>query len=141
MSRPVPSHFRWYKTERHTTLFTCDAKAPLTTRMILCTLFVIVALYAYYKIDKYFHDQRIDDVSKKCVLVTGCDSGFGSVLPVRLDTYGVTCFAGCLTQDGVDRLKEKCSDNVKPLLIDVADSESIQSAFDYVKSNIPAGKG
>jgi len=34
--------------------------------------------------------------SNRCVLVTGCDSGFGNELARRLDAYGLTVYAECL---------------------------------------------
>ena len=38
-------------------------------------------------------------MTKKAVLITGCDTGFGNLLAKRLANEGVTVFAACLTQN------------------------------------------
>ncbi|KAI8794233.1 retinol dehydrogenase 7 [Biomphalaria glabrata] len=77
----------------------------------------------------------------KYVLVTGCDSGFGQRLTTRLDNLGFKVFAGCLTEDGRQYLSKSCSKNVVPFLLDVRSNESIQSALDLVKQNLPKDIG
>ncbi|KAK0053109.1 retinol dehydrogenase 7 [Biomphalaria pfeifferi] len=77
----------------------------------------------------------------KYVLVTGCDSGFGQRLATRLDNLSFKVFAGCLTEDGRLYLSKNCSENVVPFLLDVRSNESIQSALDLVKQNLPKDIG
>lgn len=54
------------------------------------------------------------DVSKRelGVLITGCDSGFGSDLAWELQRKGFVIFAGCLTEDGMKQFKGKSMDMV-----------------------------
>ena len=66
----------------------------------------------------------------------GCDSGFGRLLAVSLDLKGVHVYAGCLLPSSVEELKDKCSQRMKPVLIDVTDSRSVQNAAEYVKDEL-----
>ena len=70
---------------------------------------------------------------QKCVFITGCDSGFGSALARRLDGQGVPVFAGCFTETGARDLKEKASDRLHTVLVDVASPESIANAYSYIR--------
>ena len=75
------------------------------------------------------------------ILVTGCDTGFGNVVAKRLDGMGCHVFAGCLTEAGETDLRKSCSDRLKTIQMDVAKSESIQKAFDFVTKHLPTGSG
>lgn len=44
---------------------------------------------------------RITDLTKKAVLITGCDTGIGNELAKRLDSLGFRVFAGCLKVQSV----------------------------------------
>ncbi len=43
--------------------------------------------------------------SKNIVVITGCDTGFGFTLANRLALMGYVVIAGCLTKEGVERLR------------------------------------
>ena len=65
--------------------------------MYWCLLCILVALGVYY----YMHRRRslwVGDQGLKCIFITGCDSGFGKGLAIRLDQKGIPVFAGCLTE-------------------------------------------
>jgi NAD(P)-dependent dehydrogenase (short-subunit alcohol dehydrogenase family) len=68
----------------------------------------------------------------------GCDSGFGHELAKRLDTLGVTVFAGCLFPEdaGANELKLACSNRLHVLHLDVTMGEHVQNAVQYVKSSL-----
>ena len=68
------------------------------------------------------------------VLITGCDTGFGNILAKSLDKKGCHVFATCLTTEGAESLKKVSSDRLHIILMDVADSDSIKAAFDFVNS-------
>ena len=78
---------------------------------------------------------------RKCVFITGCDSGFGNALARRLDVQGVPVFAGCFTETGARELKAETSDRLHTILVDVASTESIQHARSYVEEHLGDGKG
>jgi NAD(P)-dependent dehydrogenase (short-subunit alcohol dehydrogenase family) len=68
----------------------------------------------------------------------GCDSGFGHELAKRLDTLGVTVFAGCLFPEdiGAKDLKSACSNRLHVLHLDVTREEHVRNAVKYVKNSL-----
>ncbi|KAK0058103.1 17-beta-hydroxysteroid dehydrogenase type 6 [Biomphalaria pfeifferi] len=78
------------------------------------------------------------DPANKAVFITGCDSGFGHELAVRLDRMGYHVFAGCLAPDreGAKSLKDAASDRLHIVPIDVTDDFQVLQAVKYVKDHI-----
>lgn len=101
--------------------------------------FMLLLAGFYYYFYVYLRRERISNICKKCVFVTGCDSGFGHALAQRLDSLGVTVFAGCLTEKGASDLKLRTSNKLCTVIVDIAKTESITQAYEYVKANIPRG--
>ncbi|XP_077974362.1 retinol dehydrogenase 16-like [Styela clava] len=79
---------------------------------------------------------KINGISDKKVFISGCDSGFGRALAERLDKKGVTVYAGCFFQNSVTALKNSCSPRMKPVVVDVTSTESVQNAADFVKKDL-----
>jgi len=75
------------------------------------------------------------------VLVTGASTGFGYEAVRRLDALGCHVFAGVFTQEDVDTVRATCSSRVDPVLFDIRRPESVQEAFEYVKSKIRDNTG
>ncbi|KAH9508455.1 Retinol dehydrogenase 16 [Bulinus truncatus] len=84
---------------------------------------------------------KVGNYEEKYVMITGCDSGFGQCLACHLDSLGFHVFAGCLTEDGMKYLKEKCSNRLTAVHLDVTKKESIESALEEVKRSLPEDKG
>lgn len=101
----------------------------------------IVVLFFYFVVRKLVSVLRIDRCSDVYVLITGCDSGFGNEAARRFDRLGCHVFAGCLTDEGKESLKAECSDRLHAISLDVTKQESIREAYEYVKTNIPKGRG
>ncbi|XP_062893824.1 retinol dehydrogenase 5 [Mobula hypostoma] len=80
--------------------------------------------------------QKIRDVKDKYILITGCDTGFGNLLAKCLDRQGFRVLAGCLTQKGVDSMHRCSSSRLKAILLDVADSISIQKTAEWVQEEV-----
>lgn len=82
---------------------------------------------------KYQKRQSIDPIGK-AILITGCDTGIGSRLALKLDRIGFHVYAGCLqpNSDDANRLKELGSSNITILKMDVTKSEDIDAAYDFV---------
>lgn len=67
------------------------------------------------------------------VLVTGCDSGFGRRLALRLADRGYYVLAGCLTKDGARSLVEASgTDRIEAFELDVTSDESVARAGELV---------
>jgi len=63
-------------------------------------------------------------------------AGFGHVLALHLDRLGATVFAGCLDAkgSGAVKLKEKCSDRLHVVQLDVTSDEQVAECVQYVVS-------
>lgn len=74
----------------------------------------------------------------KAALITGCDTGFGHSLALRLDRLGYQVFAGCLFPDGVGAktLKTTASSRLHVLHLDVTKDDHFQDALSYVRQNL-----
>lgn len=112
---------------------------------MLDQLFSVVVLYILYKlVGLFFHHIllhypvfRLPDCQRRAVFITGCDSGFGAALARRLDGLGVPVFAGCLTEEGMKGLKDGGTTSLlKPVLLDVTKSSSIQNALNFVQKSL-----
>ncbi|XP_052082336.1 17-beta-hydroxysteroid dehydrogenase type 6-like [Mytilus californianus] len=105
-------------------------------------LLIVVSLFVAWLTYRWFRNTKsIDNFHNRYIFITGCDSGFGNMLAKRLDELGFNVFAGCLTQSGKEQLKRQTTDRVKVIPIDVSKTESIQKAFDTVKSLLPNDTG
>lgn len=82
--------------------------------------------------------------SGKAVLVTGCDSGFGHALALRLDQLGFRVFAGCLFAkaggEGALRLKREGSERLHVLQLDLTSNEQLDDVLEEVKNKLPVGE-
>uniref|UniRef100_A0A7E4WC84 Retinol dehydrogenase 7-like n=1 Tax=Panagrellus redivivus TaxID=6233 RepID=A0A7E4WC84_PANRE len=70
------------------------------------------------------------------VLISGCDSGFGRQLALRLLADGVNVFAGCFTVSGADSLVAD-SGGLKgklfPVDLDITSQKSVDACFETVR--------
>eukprot|EP01013_Petalomonas_cantuscygni_P002762 TRINITY_DN12879_c0_g1_i1.p1 TRINITY_DN12879_c0_g1~~TRINITY_DN12879_c0_g1_i1.p1 ORF type:complete len:381 (+),score=38.32 TRINITY_DN12879_c0_g1_i1:87-1229(+) len=67
----------------------------------------------------------------KVILITGCDSGFGHALALKLNAAGAIVLAGCLTETGAAELRQKasCADRMRAFTLDVTSADSVVAAF------------
>ncbi|XP_051236836.1 estradiol 17-beta-dehydrogenase 2 [Dicentrarchus labrax] len=92
------------------------------------------------------HIGRRDELlptESRAVLVTGCDSGFGLALVQRLSERGLKVFAGVLDVNGsgARRLRERQSENLQVLQLDVTDGSQIEAARRHIITQVAAGTG
>ena len=69
---------------------------------------------------------------QRAVVVTGASSGIGEACALRLDGLGFRVFAGVRRQQDSDALRRKASERLAPVMLDVTDPLSVQSASDSV---------
>ena len=69
---------------------------------------------------------------------TGCDSGFGNALAIKLDSIGFKVYAGCLDVrgEGPQELKTKCSKRLNLIPLDVTKSDQVSAATHLVASTL-----
>lgn len=100
----------------------------LSSTVLLTTAFLILRF-----IRESF---KVDSLSQRHVLVTGCDSGFGNVLARQLDSRGIPVIAGCFTEKGAADLSALTSSRLKTVILNVTDSTSIKKAVEFVKAEV-----
>jgi len=101
----------------------------------------LILVVVYFVVRKIISRLRIDRYTDVYVLITGCDTGFGNEAAKRFDRMGCHVFAGCFTEKGKENLKEECSDRLHAISLDVTKIESIREVYDYVRTNLPKGRG
>lgn len=75
------------------------------------------------------------------IFITGCDSGFGRLLALRLDQRGFQVLASCLTPSGAEDLQRVASSRLHTTLLDVTDPQNVQKAAKWVEAQVgKAGK-
>ncbi|XP_037370829.1 retinol dehydrogenase 5 [Talpa occidentalis] len=84
----------------------------------------------------WLRDRQRLPASGAFVFITGCDSGFGRLLALRLDQRGFRVLAGCLTPAGAEHLQWAASSHLHTTLLDVTDPHSIQRAAEWVETQV-----
>ncbi|XP_063149930.1 retinol dehydrogenase 16-like [Candoia aspera] len=100
-------------------------------------VFYVAALLGFYFLLRWYREKQIlMNLTEKHVFITGCDSGFGNLLARQLDAKGFRVLAGCLAQQGAEKLKEATSERLQTVLIDVNSTESVGKATEWVKGQV-----
>ncbi|XP_045868524.1 retinol dehydrogenase 5 isoform X2 [Meles meles] len=81
-------------------------------------------------------DRQSLPTSDAFVFITGCDSGFGRLLALRLDQRGFRVLASCLTPSGAEDLQRVASSRLHTTLLDVTDPQSVQRAAKWVETQV-----
>lgn len=71
--------------------------------------------------------------SLPAVLITGASTGIGEACALELDRRGFRVFAGVRTEAAGQRLREKSSSLLTPVMLDVTDAASISAAATKIK--------
>ncbi|KAE9547397.1 hypothetical protein FO519_009393, partial [Halicephalobus sp. NKZ332] len=78
-------------------------------------------------------------MENRAVFITGCDSGFGRALALKLAKNGLPVFAGCLTKEGAENLKKEAAgskNDFETILVDVRSDESVFAAAKFVREQL-----
>ena len=110
--------------------------------MLLWLFSAAIGLYVLKRLFNAFYDKRvIDEMANKFVLVTGCGSGFGKEIVLRLEKLGFNVFATCRTIEGQEVIRKMCSRRVRTYCMDVTVPDQVQRVFQEVRKEIPADEG
>lgn len=74
------------------------------------------------------------------VVITGASTGIGEAIALLADREGLRVFAGVRTEEAGLKLKEKASERLVPILLDVTKREQIENALSIV-SNVVGDTG
>jgi NAD(P)-dependent dehydrogenase (short-subunit alcohol dehydrogenase family) len=70
------------------------------------------------------------------VLVTGASTGIGEACALGLDGSGHKVFAGVRREADGDRLREKASPRLEPVLLDVTDQDHVASVAEHIDRSV-----
>ena len=104
--------------------------------LILYGMAVLLCFFVYKLVDFILRQPRLGRYTERYVFITGCDSGFGYSLAVRLYMLGCYVFAGHFTEDGERALKKICSERMHTVPLDVTDHDSISRAFEQIHTKL-----
>ncbi|XP_075810405.1 retinol dehydrogenase 16-like [Microtus pennsylvanicus] len=99
-------------------------------------VYLVTPVGLYYLLRWYREKQVVSNLQDKHVFITGCDSGFGNLLARQLDRRGMRVLAACLTEKGAAELRNKTSDRLETVILDVTKTESIVAATQWVKERV-----
>ena len=71
--------------------------------------------------------------NNKAILITGTSTGIGKACALYLDKLGFKVFAGVRKQADGNKLKKEASERLTPLILDVTDRNSIETAVSIIK--------
>ncbi|KAF8371896.1 hypothetical protein PRIPAC_78325 [Pristionchus pacificus] len=100
----------------------------------LGALFLIII--AYHMIQRILSHFKLDNLEKRAVFITGCDTGFGNLLALKCLQRDMPVFAGCLTEKGASALREASSSlpgKLDTIIVDVASDDSVAAAAKYLE--------
>ncbi|CAJ0589013.1 unnamed protein product [Cylicocyclus nassatus] len=100
--------------------------------MLSVLLWMASALFAYFILKRLILEHFYVDYIGRYVFITGCDSGFGRLLALKLLRMGVNVFAGCYTEQGREDLIKQSrrfgGGQLYTIQIDVTKDESVNEA-------------
>ena len=97
----------------------------------------LVALVGLWTLRRLIRERQVvSHLQDRHVFITGCDSGFGNLLARQLDRRGMRVLAACLTEKGAEELRNKTSDRLETVILDVTKTESIVAATQWVKERV-----
>uniref|UniRef100_A0A9L0IHJ3 17-beta-hydroxysteroid dehydrogenase type 6 n=1 Tax=Equus asinus TaxID=9793 RepID=A0A9L0IHJ3_EQUAS len=102
-------------------------------------LYLAVLVGLYYLLRWYRERQVVSNLQDKYVFITGCDSGFGNQLARQLDLRGLRVLAACQMEKGAEQLRDRTSDRLETVILDVTKTESIAAATQWVKERTGDG--
>jgi NAD(P)-dependent dehydrogenase (short-subunit alcohol dehydrogenase family) len=73
---------------------------------------------------------------QRAILITGASTGIGKACALYLDSRGFNVFAGVRREADGNALRENASDRLIPVIIDITDSESIDSALNFISGKV-----
>ncbi|CAF2599725.1 unnamed protein product [Rotaria sp. Silwood2] len=100
--------------------------------MIVIIISIIILYLTYCLYQHFFSSSKINPKGKY-VLISGCDTGIGHALAMKLDQLGFNVFVGVLIPDNSALLKAKLSSRATVFRLDITKQEDIDAAYNLVK--------
>ncbi|KAI6207325.1 hypothetical protein M3Y99_01847400 [Aphelenchoides fujianensis] len=110
---------------------------PLGLSVVAFGLLVAVVLKLLFGADRFHVRTPAVGLGRNVVLVTGCDSGFGRALALRLVGQGVHVVAGCFTPAGLEQLEAEAAalpGRLHAFPLDITSEQSVDDLYKRVQS-------
>ena len=109
---------------------------------VILTAILLIICYKCFDFLLRLPGHRLWPTSRRCVLVTGCGSGFGQHFVQRCAARHSLVFAACRTKEAVKQIEElNDAVNIKAFVMDVTSEESVKLGFEFVRQNLPPEEG
>ncbi|PAV68829.1 hypothetical protein WR25_03551 [Diploscapter pachys] len=101
--------------------------------------YAFLAIVLYFLLKRLILEHIYLSYRGKYVFITGCDTGFGRRLAIKLLQLGVNVFAGCYTTKGRESLEQECKENhellgeLHTIRVDVTCYKSVEQARQTVE--------
>lgn len=73
-------------------------------------------------------------IENKSVLITGASSGIGKACALHLDKLGFKVYAGIRNEEDGDKLTNKSSEKLTPVILDVTEEKTITESINFICS-------
>ncbi len=147
MTNTVPSTVRLYKKAHFCSSRQPDSfpiPTPLTLRPPCCALHLASHLNPTQTLPHQAHLfpflMTLTNPANLVVVITGCDTGFGS--EITEDLYqrgGFTIYATCLTAQAVEKYNARQSSRIRAVQVDVTNQEDVDRLCNQVEAECPQG--
>ncbi|CAF3025352.1 unnamed protein product [Rotaria socialis] len=97
--------------------------------LIISFIFIFYIIYILYQ---HFYPTPNISPKDKYIFISGCDTGFGHGLAIKLDKQGFNVLAGVFDSDNVTSLREKLTSRATVFRLDITKQEDIEAAFELV---------
>lgn len=105
-------------------------------------LLVFVSCWSFsrYFVEYKFLNNDITTVENKAVLVTGCDSGFGKGVAIKLSKLGYHVIACCFDKENgykdLLELSKSSKGKIDLTLLDITSESSVNELYEFVKQKL-----
>lgn len=103
-------------------------------------LLILSAVVGIYLLKRFLLEKlTVTGLNDKHVFISGCDSGFGQLLALKLVENGIPTFAGCLTEKGKADLEKQAKfsrGHLWTVPLDVTNDKSVEDAGEFVKQHL-----
>lgn len=102
------------------------------------TILTLAIGFIFIKLQIIMKSRELIAGEGKAVVITGCDTGFGHSLALRLDKLGFKVYATCLNihGPGAQELVKESSDHLQLIQMDVTKQEQVNAAYELVSRTL-----
>ncbi|CAJ0564108.1 unnamed protein product, partial [Mesorhabditis spiculigera] len=100
----------------------------------------VAAWVTFFFLRIKWEEEKLDDLPNRPVFITGCDSGFGHDAALKLLSMGMPVFAGCYTEEGLEKIEKEASNytkgKFKAIRLDVTNDESVDRMGTWLEKEV-----